>query len=165
MFTRSRKLTRLPTVPLFSELSRSELRLIETLVDEVVVPPGTRLAGAGGHGMELVVILEGHARATLGNGDTLVLGPREFLGVITALDGGGYWATVEAVSQTRVLVSGERAFSQLLEVAPRLTVRILSVLSRRARRREAPHSRPPRSGTVSPVGDPPADRHPAAAQA
>ena len=147
MFTRSRKMTRLRTVPLFAELSRSELRLVETLVDEVIVPPGTRLADAGGRGMELIVILEGQAHAAAGSGDPLVLGPSEFFGVITALDGGGYWATVEAVSHMRVLVSGERAFSRLLEVTSRLTVRILSVLSRRARRRETSGSRaltPPR---------------------
>jgi len=157
-------MTRLRTVAVFSELSGSDLRLIETLVDEVLVSPGTRLADAGGRGMELIVILEGQAGATEGGGDTLVLGPGEFFGVITALDGGGYWATVDAVSHMRVLVSGERAFARLLEVAPRLTVRILSVLSRRGRRREGAGGRPARTATVSPSGALPMTHDPIPAQ-
>jgi CRP-like cAMP-binding protein len=128
MFRRSQKMSLLRRLPLFSELSNKELQLIETLVDDVAVRPGVELAAGGQRGMELAVIVEGQARTTKEGTETL-LGPGEFFGVITPLDGGGYWATVEATSPMRLLVAGDPAFSRLLDVAPRLTVKIIRALS------------------------------------
>lgn len=147
----SGKMILLRNVPLFAELSNKELRLIETLVDEVAVPPGIQLAARGRRGMELVIIVEGQARITEGCRETTVLGPGEFFGVTSPLDGGGYWATVEAASRMRVLVAGERALSCLLEVRPCLTLRIMSGLSRHARSQDESADRSLPKGSTPPL--------------
>ena len=99
-------------------------------------PPWDPAGRRGRRGMELATIVEGQARIIEGCRETMLLGPGEFFGVISPLDGGAYWATVEAASGMRVLEAGERALSRLLQVRPCLTLRIMSGLSRHARRQD-----------------------------
>jgi CRP-like cAMP-binding protein len=133
MFKRSGKMALLQKVPLFGGLSRKQLEQIERLADLITVPAGRRLATTGEHGEELVVIVEGHATATVGRRRTVRLGPGEFFGEMSLVDGGPRSATVEAASDMLVLVVGQRAFSRLVEAAPPIALKIMKVLSRRVR--------------------------------
>ena len=137
MFRRSNKLAMLQEIPLFRELSRKQLARIERLVDEVTSPAGSRLATAGQHGAELVIIVEGRASVTVGRRRTVRLGPGDFFGEMSLVDGGPRSATVEAASDMRLLVIGGREFSELLETAPPIAFKIMRVLSCRVRDAEA----------------------------
>ena len=133
MFRRSKKLALLQEIPLFRELSGKQLAQIERLVDEVTIPAGSRLATAGQHGAELVIIVEGRASVTVGRRRTVRLGPGDFFGEMSLVDGEPRSATVEAASDMRVLVIPARDFSKLLETAPPIAVKIMRVLSCRVR--------------------------------
>ncbi len=137
MFQRSKKVALLQKIPLFRDLSRKQLGQIERLVDEITVPAGSRLATAGQHGAELVIIVEGRATVTIGRRRTVRLGPGDFFGEMSLVDGGPRSATVEAASDMRLLVIGGREFSELLEKAPPIVVKIMRVLSCRVRDAEA----------------------------
>jgi CRP-like cAMP-binding protein len=137
VFQRSKKVALLEKIPLFRDLSRKQIAQIERLVDEITVPAGSRLATTGQHGAELVVIVEGRASVTVGRRRTVRLGPGDFFGEMSLVDGGPRSATVEAASDMRLLVIGGREFSELLEKAPPIVVKIMQVLSRRVREAEA----------------------------
>lgn len=137
MFTRDRKIAMLQKVPLFSNLSRRQLERIAQLSVEIEVPAGSRLATAGEPGQELVVIIEGHATVTVGRSRTVRLGPGQFFGEMSLVDGEPRSATIKATTTMRLLVVGSREFSQMLAAAPPVALKIMSVLSRRVRDAEA----------------------------
>jgi len=133
----SSKIALLEKVPLFSSLSRRQLQDVARLADEIDVPPGKRLATAGESGHELLVIIEGSAVVKAPRGRVVRLGPGEFFGEMSLLDGGPRSATVDAGTAMRLLVIGRREFWSLLRVAPSLALKIMSTLSRRVRDVEA----------------------------
>jgi CRP/FNR family transcriptional regulator, cyclic AMP receptor protein len=137
MFGKSSKITLLQKVPLFRDLSRKQLEQIAQLADELEVREGKRLATAGDTGLELFVIVDGHARVKIRGGRTARLGPGEFFGEMSLLDGGPRSATVDAESGMRLLVVGRREFWALLESAPPLVLKMMRTLSRRIRDAEA----------------------------
>lgn len=137
VFGKSSKIALLEKVPLFRDLSRRQLDQIARLADEIEVPAGKRLATAGETGLELFVIVEGHATVTTGGGRTVRLGPGDFFGEMSLVDGGPRSATVEAASEMRLVVVGRREFWQLLTAASSLVAKIMSTLSRRVRAAEA----------------------------
>ena len=134
---RSSKTALLEKVPLFSGLSRRQIGDIARLADEVDVSAGKRLATTGEPGGELFVIIEGQAVVKAPRGRSTRLGPGEFFGEMSLLDGGPRSATVEAATDMRLLVVGRRDFWSLLRVAPPLTLKIMTTLSRRVRDAEA----------------------------
>jgi len=133
VFRRSSKVALLQKVSLFRGLSLKQLEQIARLADEVEVPAGKRLATAGDNGYELFVIVDGQAVAKAARGRAVRLGPGEFFGEMSLVDGGPRSATVETLSSMRLLVVGRREFWQLLTAAPPLGRTIMRVLSRRVR--------------------------------
>jgi len=127
----------LQSVPLFTELSRGQIKQIEQLVTEVAAPAGQRLATAGEYGKELVVIVEGQATVIVGRRRTVRLGPGDFWGEMSLVDGGPRSATVDADSDMRLLVVEGRQFSQLLQRAPLIAIKMMRVMSQRIRALEA----------------------------
>jgi len=137
MFRRDSKVVLLEKVPLFRGLARKHLEQIGRLADEIEVQTGRWLVTAGERGHQLFVIVEGQAVARLGRGRTVRLGPGEFFGEMSLVDGGPCSATVEAATDMRLLVVGHREFWALLNAAPPLVAKIMSTLSRRVRDAEA----------------------------
>jgi len=130
----------LQSVPLFTELSRGQIKQIEQLVTEVTAPAGQRLATAGEYGKELVVIVEGQATGIVGRRRTVRLGPGDFWGEMSLVDCGPRSATVEAATGMRLLAIDEHEFSQLLQTAPLVAIKLMKVLSQRVRNAEASYS-------------------------
>ena len=137
MFRKDGKITLLEKVPLFRGLSRKHLDRIGRLADEIDIRTGTSLVTAGERGHQLFVIVEGLAVAKVSRGRTVRLGPGEFFGEMSLVDGGPCSATVSAVTDMRLLVVGHREFWSLLNAAPPLVAKIMSTLSRRVRDAEA----------------------------
>lgn len=135
--SKSSKVEMLKNVPLFRGLSQRQVEQIARLADELEVPAGRRLASAGDTGHELFVIVDGQATVTTPSRRTIKLGPGEFFGEMSLIDGGPRSATVNAATPMKLLVIGHREFWELLNEAPPLTGKIMRALSQRLRAAEA----------------------------
>jgi CRP-like cAMP-binding protein len=136
----STKIKLLERVPLFEGLSPQQLGQIAHLADEVEVAAKKRLTSEGETGRELFVIIEGTAVVRTPKGRTVTLGPGQFFGEMSLIDGGPRSATVEATTPMRLLVVGHREFWELLAKAPLISKRIMRVLSYRLREADAAFS-------------------------
>ena len=131
-----RKTVLLERLPLFAGLSRRELSQISRLMDEVEVPAGKRLATSSQPGHEMFIIVDGRAEVTTRAGRRVYLGPGDFFGEMSLLDGEPRSANVEAATAMRVFALGTRQFWQLLNESPGVTRKIMQALSRRIRQSE-----------------------------
>ena len=95
------------------------------------------LARAGDAGEEFFVILDGHARVEVSPRKRSRLGPGQYFGEMSLLDGGPRSASVVAETPLRLLVIKRRNFSTLLREAPELAQNLMTTLSRRVRHAEA----------------------------
>jgi len=100
------------------------------------VPAGKRLATAGHVGREMFIIVNGEATVRTRQKRAIRLGPGDFVGEMSLIDGGLRSADVEAATPMRLLVVSFRDFWSLLEAAPALSRKIMQTLSRRLREAE-----------------------------
>lgn len=133
LFQKAHKIALLEQIPTFRGLSSRELSQVAALADEVEVKAGQRLATAGETGHEFFVIVEGQAAVRTAGGRRVRLGPGDFIGEMSLLDGEPRSATVEAVTPMRLLVIAHREFWRMLDAAPTMTRKILRALVRRVR--------------------------------
>lgn len=136
LWSRPRKIGLLETIPSFRGLSRKELGDLARLADEVQVPAGKRLARAGEIGHEFFIILKGQAGVRTPRGRRVRLGPGDFFGEISLLDGEPRSADVEALTPMTLLAIGHREFWSLLDESPIITRKILRALASRLREAE-----------------------------
>jgi CRP/FNR family transcriptional regulator, cyclic AMP receptor protein len=130
------KLTLLSEVNLFRHCSKSELRRIASLTDEIDAPQGKTLTREGEPGWECFVIAEGEATARRGGRKVGTIGPGSCIGEMSLLDQGPRTATVIADTDMRLLVLSSRSFSSLIDDVPKVGRRILSVMAERMRELE-----------------------------
>ena len=129
----SAKVSVLEKLPLFAGLSRRDLERIARLVNEREVPAGKRVAVMGEPGHELFIIVDGRAVVTTRGGRATHVGPGDFFGEMSLIDGDPRSATVEATAPMRLLVLGYREFWQLLDEELPIVRKIMRALSRRLR--------------------------------
>lgn len=141
--SKSTKVGLLKKVPLFDGLSDRQLEQITRLGDEVEVPGGKRLAETGETGRELFVIVDGRATVKTPRGRTIRLGRGDFFGEMSLIDGAPRSATVTADGPMKLLVIGQREFWELLNTAPSISRKIMSVLAARLRDADATFSQCP----------------------
>ncbi len=133
LWRKANKVALLEQIPTLRGLSRKELAQIAGLADEIEVLAGRRLATAGETGREFFIIVEGEADVRTARGRKARLGPGDFVGEMSLLDGEPRSATVEAVTPMRLLVIGHRDFWRMLSAAPVMTRKIMRALVRRVR--------------------------------
>lgn len=87
-------------VPMFAGLDKKELAELGKLVHEQSYAPGTTIVetGAGGHG--LYIIKEGRVSVIQDGKTVATMGPGQFFGEISVLDGGPRTADVRADTDT-----------------------------------------------------------------
>ena len=95
---------RLAALPLFSQLTKAELRRIAQLSDEVDVKAGRHLIDEGGSAYEFFVIERGTADVSQHGEVISQLGPGDFLGEIAAMGRTKRTASVTATSDVTVIV-------------------------------------------------------------
>jgi CRP-like cAMP-binding protein len=134
---RSDKSDVLKKVPLFSGLSRRYLDLIAAEADEVKEEAGTVLTKQGGLGLEFLLILDGGARVERDGTVIARLGPGDFFGEMSLIDGLPRSAAVIAESPSVLLVIQSRSFRSLLDAVPRLQRKLLVALCARLRAADA----------------------------
>jgi CRP-like cAMP-binding protein len=130
-------IARLGRVDLFAGLSKRALRRIADSGREVTHAPGHEVAaeGLGGHALHL--ILEGTAHVTVGGAARPDLGPGEYFGEISVIDGKPRSATVTAGPQgLRALAIPGVGFRATLAKEPEMAQALLVNLCARIRRIE-----------------------------
>lgn len=120
-------------VPLFDGLTGRQLAQIARLADEVDIPAGKRLATAGETGRQMFIIVSGRASVKTPKGRTVRLGPGDFFGEMSLLDGGPRSANVDADTDMQLLVLAQREFWALLDEASPISRKMMSTLSKRLR--------------------------------
>lgn len=130
-------LERLKTVPLFKGLSEQELadvlgqsRVVEFDADHDIVEEGGGFVG-------FHLILEGKATVSRGTRTIGTLGPGDYFGEISVIDGKPRTATVTTESPVRTLSLAAGKFQPLLDAHPTLSRKILLGLCRTIRAAEA----------------------------
>src|SRR5262245_33029582 len=118
-------------VPLFWAASKSDLKKIASLPDEVDLRKGKNLTKEGAPGHEFFVIIEGSAEVRRKGRKVRTLGPGDFLGEISLVSRKPRTATVTATTPIRALVITEQSFRALLEEQPAIGVKILRSLAER----------------------------------
>ena len=123
----------LAKIPLFAGLGHKELEAVRRLLTEVTVAEGTVLTHEGGLGVEFFVIIDGTASIERGGKHLGDVGPGEFQGEVSLLDGGPRTATVTATSPMTILVATSAEFASLLDAVPSIARQMLPALAKRVR--------------------------------
>jgi CRP-like cAMP-binding protein len=130
------KMTYLQRVQLFENCSSRQLRAIARIAEVQETQAGAVLARIGEPGDRFFVIVDGAARIEVTPQKHGRMGPGEFFGEMSLLDGEPRSATVVADTPVRLLVIHRRDFMTLLREVPSLTQRMLVTLCQRVRSAE-----------------------------
>jgi CRP/FNR family transcriptional regulator, cyclic AMP receptor protein len=132
----------LSQVPIFSQLGPKELENVRNLFTGVSLEAGFVLARQGDRGREFFVVETGTAKVERDGQVIAEVGPGDFQGEFSLLDGGPRSATVTATSPMTVLVCNHGEFMTLLEEFPSIAQQMLPVIVGRLRAMASdPHDR------------------------
>jgi CRP/FNR family cyclic AMP-dependent transcriptional regulator len=125
-------------IPLFSELDATERADLSRLLRPRVLAPQETLFWFGEVGHEFYIIEAGEVviAVTGDDGKEVTigrLGPGEFFGELSLLDGGRRTATARAVGDARLLSLDRPEFHQFIQAHPTSAIHVLTQLGRRQR--------------------------------
>ncbi len=126
----------LAQVPLFSALSRRNLRQLAEHADVVSFRERETIVETGQPGGTFYVILQGAAKVVRGTKTLGRLEPGDFFGEISLLDGGPRTATVVAQTPVTAIRIFKRSFDKVVAQEPTVAAKILGVVARRLREAE-----------------------------
>jgi CRP/FNR family transcriptional regulator, cyclic AMP receptor protein len=132
--------TMLKSVPIFEGLSKKELQAVMSSAKEIEYAPGREIIKEGATGVGFHLILEGQANVIVGDHAQAKLGPGDYFGEMSLIDGGPRSATVTADSAVRTLSLASWEFTPLLDSNPSIARKMLIELSRRLRAVESTHT-------------------------
>src|SRR5919206_3634173 len=119
-------------------LGAPERARLEEFARRTRYPRGTRLMHEGEPGEKVMVLVEGHVKASCvtSEGQEMVLsfrGPGDVLGELSFLDGARRSSSVTAIEPVEAMVMSARAFRSYLESTPGAAMTLIDVLGRRFR--------------------------------
>ena len=121
-------------VPLFQGMTENAIEAVAGLAREIRFEPGAAVMREGEPGDAFFVLVDGSVTVSR-NGATITrLGPGEFLGEISLLDGKPRTATAVADEPIKALVVRRPAFLELMETYGAVRLGILMALTDRIRR-------------------------------
>ena len=130
------RIQHLERVPLFSGFTNAELRRVADLSRIVEITTGTVVTQIGEPGDSFFIIIDGAVAVRTPVGAASQMQPGDFFGEMSLLDGEPRSATIVATTDLRLLIVDRSHFWRLLDEAPDLVRRMLTILSRRVRRLE-----------------------------
>jgi len=130
-------LQRLKSVPLFEGLSDKELKVVANASRTVEHQAGHEIVEEGGGSVGFHLILEGQATVSQGTRTIRTLGPGDYFGEISVIDGKPRSATVKSDSPMRTLSLAAWKFQPLLDENPTLARKILLGLCQTLRESDA----------------------------
>jgi CRP/FNR family cyclic AMP-dependent transcriptional regulator len=128
---RDAKIDLLKHVPLFADCSKSELRQLARIADEVDVREGTVLTREGRSAREFFVIVDGTVRVSKNGRKLADLGPGAWLGEIALLTRQPRTATATATSSLTALVIIDRDFRKAIAEMPSIAMKVLATVAER----------------------------------
>ena len=123
----------LGSVSLFSGVPPRQLRKLAESSREAVFAAGDKVAGEGEAGIAFYLIVSGAADVTLRGQDLAHLGPGDYFGEISVIDGKPRTATVTATEPLTTLTLPRMVFEDLLESDPVVTRALLLEMCSRLR--------------------------------
>jgi len=132
----------LAQVPLFSQLSRRDLKRLAKGTVSREFSKGHVIVKEGDQALAFYLILSGRAEIVKGAGEPKprvlnTLGPGDFFGEMALLDGYLRSASVRALEDTECLLLSRWDFMAELRTSPYIAVQMLPILSRRLRELES----------------------------
>jgi CRP/FNR family cyclic AMP-dependent transcriptional regulator len=124
-------------VDLFSGMSPRHLKKLVTRSREVVHNDGHQVSAEGQGGLAFHLVLDGSAKVERNGRELRALGPGDYFGEITMIDGKPRSATVTASGQLKTLAIPHSKFEELLEEEPGFARHLLEALCARLRESEA----------------------------
>jgi CRP-like cAMP-binding protein len=126
-------------VPVFSELTSFQMAQLADAVTKRRFKRGERIVEQGKWSESLFIILAGRARVLLADrrGREVildVLGPGDYIGEISLIDGKSHSATVEAETQCDMLVLGQADFNRCLDGNHAMAQSVIKGLAQRLRK-------------------------------
>jgi HEAT repeat protein len=120
-------------VPLFSNMATSELTQVASVAREVTYPAGSRIIQQGEHGDHMFLIVDGEVSIQRGETPLKTLGPRDFFGEMSIIDGEARSASATAVTDCLLLRIDREDFQELLATYHSAAVSVVRALSQRLR--------------------------------
>lgn len=135
----TRRTELLGACPLFSGLDAPGLEAVAAAAIEVEFPPDRVIARQGEIGTGFFVVVEGGARVVRDGVTVATLGPGEFFGELSVVDGRPRVAQVVADGPTRCLALASWDFERVLREQPGVALAVLRVVAGRLRELTSDH--------------------------
>lgn len=119
----------LARVPLFTGLSKKEIRQISAMATRIDVAAGRELTRQGETGKEFVVILDGEVEVLIDGEVVKKLGSGDFFGEIALLKERPRTATVVSTSPVSVDVIAKAEFIVLVSEQPEIAQQLLATMA------------------------------------
>jgi CRP/FNR family cyclic AMP-dependent transcriptional regulator len=120
-------------VPLFNGMTDRSFEAIATLASETDFAIDESLVRQGDPGDRFIIIVSGRARVERDGKTLRELGPGDFLGEISLVDGSPRTATVTALDPIRAFVIDRDGFLALIERIPVFRLEVMTALTERIR--------------------------------
>lgn len=135
----SHRETLIAACPLFAGLEADGMAAVAQAAVEVEFPAGRTIARQGEIGTGLFIVAEGVVRVVRDGEIIARLGPGEFFGELSVLDGGARTASVIADGPTTCLALATWDAERVLREQPSVALAVLRVLAARLREATADH--------------------------
>jgi CRP/FNR family transcriptional regulator, cyclic AMP receptor protein len=126
----------LQAVPLFADLSKSELRIVAGITKPLDFDPGAAVVTQGERTGRFFVIMDGDVEVVVDGRFVRRLGPGDFFGEMALLDDEPRSATVAALNPLSTLSIAAFNFRSLLKSNASITYKVLVSLCQRVRAAE-----------------------------
>jgi HEAT repeat protein len=127
------KMLFLRNVPLFSKMETSELTHVASITREATFPAGCRIIQEGEHGDHMFLIVDGEVLIQRGTTPVNKLGPRDFFGEMSIIDGEPRSATATAATDCLLLRIDKDDFQELLSTYNSAAISVARALNQRLR--------------------------------
>jgi CRP/FNR family transcriptional regulator, cyclic AMP receptor protein len=124
-------------VDLFRALSKRQVKRLAAAAREVTHPAGRAVSTEGLGGLAFHYILDGSASVTRNGRELRTLGPGDYFGEISMIDGRPRSATVTALDAMTVLAIPHPDFESVIDEDPDFARQLLNILCARLREAEA----------------------------
>jgi CRP-like cAMP-binding protein len=123
----------LAAVPLFADLPRRHVARLTKVAKIQRLPAYTRIVREGQRGDSFNLLLEGTATVKTPRRRAVQIGPGDFFGELSLLDGLPRSATVEAQEEVLLARIGRKDFLRLVQSEPKVAVALLKTMASRLR--------------------------------
>ena len=120
-------------VPLFNGLTERSFEAVANLASETDYATGEELVRQGTPGESFIIIVTGRAKVDRDRKTLRELGPGDFLGEISLVDGSPRTATVTALDPIHAFVIQREGFLELIDRIPVFRLDVMNCLTQRIR--------------------------------